>query len=120
MTYLEGNLPNLKLLTPAQAANALALQTAIMWFGAAGAGPAFLAILLRGHGRIRRALACVGLASAVAIHCFITWLLGVTLVTAPGDNLLVLSVFSAVAFIFFAVGDALAALVLLLRPRGEE
>ena len=92
-----------------------------MWFGAAGAGPAFLAMLLRGRGRIRRALACVGLASAVAIHCVITWLLGVTLVTAPGvNNLLVLSVFSAVAFIFFAVGDALAALVLLRRPRGEE
>ena len=72
-----------QLLTPAQAANALALQNAMLWFGAAGAGAAELAMLLKGRARTHRALACVALASAVAIHCVVTWLLGVNLVTAP-------------------------------------
>ncbi|XP_066394529.1 uncharacterized protein [Miscanthus floridulus] len=107
--------PDLKLLTPAQAANALALQNAMLWFGAA-----VLAMLLKGRARTHRALACVALASAVAIHCVVTWLLGVNLVTAPNDDLLVVSVMSAVVFIFFAVVDVHAALILIRRPGGEE
>jgi hypothetical protein len=109
-----------QLLTPAQASNALALQDAAVWFGVAGAGAAVLATLLRGRARIHRALACVALASAVAIHGVVTWLIGVALVTGANDDLLVASVVSAVGFIIFAAVDANAALVLLRRPGGEE
>ena len=106
-----------QLLTPAQAANALGLQNAALWFGAGGAGAA---VLLKGRARVHRALACVALASAVAIHCVLTCFLGVNLVTAKNDDLLVVSVMSAIAFLFFAVVDANAALVLLRRAGGEE
>jgi hypothetical protein len=84
-----------QLLTPAQACNTRALQNATLWFSAAGAGAAVLAMLLKGRARVH-------------------------LVSAPNDDLLVVSVMSAIAFLFFAVVDANAALVLLRRAGGEE
>jgi len=75
-----------QLLTPAQACNTRALQNATLWFSAAGAGAAVLAMLLKGRARVHLVNAPNDDLLVVAIHCVLTCFLGVNLVTAPNDD----------------------------------
>lgn len=103
-------------MTDAEDARASALLLASIWCTVAQAAAAAPALLLAGHRcrRIRRALAYVVLAAAVASHCMHASAVRIILVAAdPGYN--VVNRILAVAPIFvFAVGDLVCFLALLV------